>query len=294
MRRAYSSGVASHGWTAACAATPSRSASARVGQHADERVGESVRVARLHENAGDAVLDDVGDAADTAADDSAAAAERLDDDAAQALGARRKHEDGRLVECPRNLGRRERLRPASLCGQIAHERRGRLVQGSAPDQVQRRVGHTRRSEPPRLREHVHGLVALEHADEEHDRPLGQRNGRRLDERLEIHERRELGGRLDACLADETRRIRRDRANAVAVPQPVAREGVRERREQLPPRRSVEPRRRGRVTVDVRDHTRRHPREPSSDDCERRLLRALGEHGIGPKCAQLTRDPKRQQ
>ena len=91
-----------------------------------------------------------------------------------------------------------------------------------------------------------------------------------------------------------RRVRRDRANAVAASQPVARERVRERREQLPPRRSVEPGRRGRVAVDVRDHPRRHPRELPSDDRERRLLRALREHGIGPECAQLTRDPERQQ
>ena len=168
MRRAYSCGVASHGCTAPCAAAPRRSASARSESTRTSASASASASPGWNEEAGHAVLDDVGDAADAAADDSAAAAERLDDDAAEAFRARREHENGRLVERAGDLGRRERLRPARLlpAGRATSACGTSRAASPRPDEVQRRVRDARRGEPPGLREHVDRLVALEHADEE--------------------------------------------------------------------------------------------------------------------------------
>ena len=48
-----------------------------------------------------------------------------------------------------------------------------------------------------------------------------------------------------------------------------------------------------VAVDVRDHACRDAREPAAEHAERRLLRALGEHGVRPERAQLARHAKRE-
>ena len=167
-----------------------------VGEHAHERVGERRRVPGRNEEARHAVLDDVRDPADAAPDDAAAAAERLDDDAAEALRARREHEHGRLVERAATSGVGSDSVQRVCAGRSRDELLRHVAKRPAPDEVERRVRDARRGEAPGLREHVDGLVALEHADEERDGPLGQRHGLRLEERLEIHERRELGRRLD--------------------------------------------------------------------------------------------------
>ena len=92
--------------------------------------------------------------------------------------------------------------PAHLLRELCEEPLGHLVQRPAPDDVERRVGHARRRAPPRIGEHVDRLVALEHPDEERQRPRRERRGFGLREGLEVHERRELGGRLDPRLAHE--------------------------------------------------------------------------------------------
>ena len=176
MRRAYSSGVASHGCTAACEAVPRNAGEGAVGENAHDRVRQRVDILDPHEQARDAVLHDVGDPTDATPDDTTAAAECLDDDAPEPLRARGEHEDGGLVECARNLRGGERLAPARLRGQVPNERLDRLAQCPAPDEVERRVGHARCGAAPGVGENVDGLVALEHADEQRDRALGKRRG----------------------------------------------------------------------------------------------------------------------
>ncbi len=149
-----------------------------VGEHANERIGERCRVAGRNEEPGRPVLDDVGNPADAAPDDAATAAERLDHDAAETLRPRRENEDGRVVERPGHLGRRERLGPARLRREVCDELLGHLAKRPAPDDVESRVGNARSREAPRLREHVDGLVALEDADEQRDRPFGEGHGLR--------------------------------------------------------------------------------------------------------------------
>ena len=189
----------------------------------------------------------------------------------------------------------ERLGPARLRGELGDERSRHVAKRAAADEVQRRLGHARSGEPPRVGEHVDRLVALEHADEERRRAgPGAATRSSLEERLEVHERRELRGRLDAGRADEPGGVRGDRPDAVAPAQPEAGERVGERRERRAAPRPVQPCGRGRVAVDVRDHACRHARERAPQDRERRLLRALREHGVGSERAQLARDAKRQQ
>ena len=89
------------------------------------------------------------------------------------------------------------------CGEVRNETLGHVAKRPATDEVERRIGDARSREPPRIGEHVDRLVALEHAHEERDRPLRERRGLALEEGLEVHERRELRGRLDTGLADET-------------------------------------------------------------------------------------------
>ena len=176
MRRAYSSGVASHGCTAACAAAPSRSASARSESTRTSASASAVGVFDRNEKARRAILHDVGDAADPAPDHTAAAAERLDDDATEALRTGREHE-GRS---PRRAHARPPGWRATRSSASAREARDEalehVAQRPAPDEVKRRVGHARGRAAPGLGEDVDGLVALEHADEERDRALGQRAG----------------------------------------------------------------------------------------------------------------------
>ena len=162
-----------------------------------------------------------------------------------------------------------------------------------PTRCEPRVRDARGGQAPGVSQHVDRLVPLEDADEQSDRLFGQRDRLALDERLEIHERGELGRRLDTRGAHEPGRIRRDRPHAVTLAQPTAGERVGERRERPAPRRPVEPCRRRRIAVDVRDHACRDARERASEHAERRLLRALSEHGVRPERAQLTCHAKRE-
>ena len=205
-----------------------------VGERANERIGERCRVAGRNEEPGRPVLDDVGNPADAARDDAATAAERLDHDAAETLRPRRENEDGRVVERPGHLGRRERLGPARLRREVCDEPLGYFAKRAAPDDVESRVGNAQSREAPRRRKDVDGLVALEDADEQRDRPFGEGHAFRCQERLEVHERGELRCRLDPDLTDQRRGVGGDGAHAVAPAQPVPGQRVRERRKRLAP------------------------------------------------------------
>ena len=183
--------------------------------------------------------------------------------------------------------RRQRLRPSRLRREIGDEPLHHVAERPPPDELEPRVGDARGGQAPGVRQHVDRLVPLEDADEQSNRLFGQWDGLALDERLEIHERGELGRRLDTRGAHEPGRIRRDRPNAITLAEPSARERVGERRERPAERRPVEPCRCGRIAVDVRDHACRDARERASEHTERRLLRALSEHGVRPERAQLT-------
>ena len=238
--------------------------------------------------------DEVRDPADPAPDHAPPAAERLHDDAAEAFGARREDEHGRVVERARHLGRRQGHRPARLSRQVGDEALRNSAQRPATDDVEDGVGDVRSREPPCLRQHVHSLVPLEHADEERRGPLRKRERLAFEEGLQVDERGELRRWLDSRLAHEARGVARDRADAVAPPEAVAGERVRERRERLATRRSVEPGGRGRVTVNVGDDLRLHAREPPAQNAQRGFLRSLGEHGIRAIRTNLARHAKRQQ
>ena len=188
----------------------------------------------------------------------------------------------------------QRLVPAHLLGKLGCEARGDLAERPASDEVEQRTRYTRRGEAPRLGEHVDGLVALEHADEERGRPLGKRRGLRREERVQVHERREGRGRLARQPRARARTCRRRscaRRRPAAVP--GGRGGRRAARAPFA-RRPVEARGRGRVSVDVRDHAGRNPGEPTAEEDERGLLPALGEDGVGPVLAELPRDAERQE
>ena len=73
---------------------------------------------------------------------------------------------GRLVHRGCDLGGREALVSTHALGELRHESLGNLAQRSSPDDVERRGGQPRRRGSPCLGQHLDGLVALEHADEE--------------------------------------------------------------------------------------------------------------------------------
>ncbi len=85
-------------------------------------------------------------------------------------------------------------------------------------------------QPDRRHNVVDVLVALEDADEEGRRPLGQRRDGGLPERRQLGIGREDGGRLDARLAHQPRRERRERAHGVRVTDCDERRAVGERRD----------------------------------------------------------------
>ena len=113
----------------------------------------------------------------------------------------------RSVQRRRDLGGGERGCPTHSVAELGYELFGDLDEGAAPDDVQVEVGHSRRDESPRLGEHVGRLVALEHSHEEHNGWVGQRLRLGLDERVQIHERGELGGRLHAEVPHQSGRVR---------------------------------------------------------------------------------------
>ena len=155
-------------------------------------------------------------------DDRAAAAERLDEDAAHPLRARGQHEHRRRVERGRDAVRSAATPSTRRVRQVADEPLDDPAPRALADECERRAGNLRRREPPRLRELLDSLVVLEHADEERPRRLGQRP-HRPEERLEVHVRREDGGRLDPVRADEPGRVVGDRAHRVGAPQAPSRE-----------------------------------------------------------------------
>ena len=117
-----------------------------------------------HEQAVDAVLDDVRDPAGARADHGAAAQERLDRDAGQALGRRRQQQRPRGVERARDLRRLEAPVPLRALARERPRRPPTCV--PLPTTWSRASGTRARREPPRRGEALDVLVALEHADEE--------------------------------------------------------------------------------------------------------------------------------
>ena len=140
-------------------------------EHAYERVGESGRVPGLDEDARLPVFHDVRDPADAASDHAASAAERLDDDAPETLRTRREDENGGVVERPRDLRRRQRLRPSRLCREIGDEPLRHVAKRPATDEVEPRVRDARGGQAPGVSQDVDRLVPLEDADEQSDEAL---------------------------------------------------------------------------------------------------------------------------
>src|SRR5207302_1510409 len=108
-----------------------------VREEPNERLGEGVRVARVDEHAVDAVLDQVGNAADPASHHPPPPTERLDHDAPHSLGPRGKDERGGLVERRGDLRLRQLRRPAGLLGQAGDEALHHAGQGSPADEATR-------------------------------------------------------------------------------------------------------------------------------------------------------------
>src|SRR5581483_3939937 len=242
------------------------------------------------EQAVDAVLDDVADAADVHRDRRPAAEEGLDEHTAEPFRPRRKDEARRFVERVCDLRLRQPLRPRGLRRQLMHELLDHRPPRAAADDAQLHAAQPLRGEPPRTREAVDVLVELEHSDEQCRGLRRERHGRTLAEELEVHERGELRGGLDAELAHEPARVRRDRANGVRPAEAVRADRVGERRERAPERRPVEARRRAPVAVQLDDDPRTHPCEPQ----ERRLVRALRHDRVRAMRGRDPTDAKRQQ
>ena len=204
---------------------------------------------------------------------------------------RRQHERSRSVERGSDLRRLEPLCPRRLLGKVAHELLDELSLVSAPDDPQRRAGHLRRGETPRVDEPLHVLVALEHADEERRRLFRQRNDRTRGERRDVEVRRERRHRLDPELPHEVARERRDRAHRIGMANRSTRRAPADRLEQAPQRRSVEARRGVPVAVHLQQHARTAPREPAPGQDAGRFVRALRDHDLRSERAQLAGDPQ---
>ena len=222
MRCAYSSGVCSHGPRPLARPRASRSASAR---------SESTRTS--------ASASAAGSPGSTSTPETPSV-----DEVRNRAGARadRRRARGRTPRrargpCPPSATAaraptRRRARRATSAGVellvpadavLAHERLGDVGARSLADDAQRRRRDARRGEPPGRGEAVDVLVRLEHADEERDRLARAAARGGADERLEIHVRGKVGGRLDAELAHELRRERRDRAHRVGAAQRARRD-----------------------------------------------------------------------
>ena len=221
---------------------PSRSASSRSVSTRTSASASSASV--VDEQAADAVLDHVADAADAHRDRRAAAQERLDQHAAEPLGARRQHEARRLVERTRRPpAGLEPLDPRVCSGRSRTSSLDHLAPRAAADDPSRAPGTPRRRAAPRAREPVDVLVELEHADEERRRaaraaaPAGARGTRSRS----MNVGNSAAGSTPS-LADEARGVRRDRAHRVGPAKAAGADGVGDRREQrAAQRRAVEPR-----------------------------------------------------
>ena len=154
------------------------------------------------------------------------------------------------------------------------------------------AGHLRGDGPPGLGQLVDPLVVLEHTDEQRSRRRGQGHGR-AEERLQVHERGEDGGRLDTVRADERRRVVGDRPHRIGPAQRGDRDAIGDRVEQPARRRPVQPGGRPPVAVDVEDHRRVQARQRAAEQDEPRLVRTLDEDGVGPRPAQLAAGAERQ-
>ena len=239
------------------------------------------------------MLDEIGDAADPAGDHRAGAAERLDEHAAHPLGARGQDEERRFVERMGDLGLAEELVPARLRGHVAQQLLDGRPQRPGADEPEARTGNLRRGDAPRVRQPVDVLVALEHADEQGLWPLRQGLRRFLQERVEVHERRELIGRLQSERADERRRVPRHGADAVGLAEPHQSDAVGDGVQRRSQPRPVQSGRRAPVAVEIGDHGGVDPSEATPGECSGSLVCALREHGVRPEVAQLAGDAHRQ-
>ena len=138
-----------------------------VREHALESLRERVGVGRRDEQALDAVVDEVGDAAAVRRDDGPAARERLDHDAAEPLRPRRQHEHGRTVERRGDL-RRARARRGARRGPGSRARSCSTTSRCEPwpTITSRASGSAGASDAPGARQSLDVLVALERADED--------------------------------------------------------------------------------------------------------------------------------
>ena len=169
--------------------------------------------------------------------------------------------------------------------------RARSSRAPAPISRSDASGYLLRDARPRVHEQVDALVELERADEQRNRALGQRSGRN-EERVQVHERRERGRRLDPELANHPGREVRDRPHLVDVPHRPGRDAVGERVEEATRLRAVEPRRGAPVAVHVEDHLRAAAREAPRDHRRGGVVRALDEHRVRVELAQQLADPER--
>ena len=195
MRRPYSAASYVHAAGALGGGLPQPPRQLRVAEDADDRVGDPLHVVGLDEIPLDVVADEVRHPAAATRDHGAAARERLDDHARRPLRARGEQQQRRLVQRVHDLGCGQRGRPARLPGQVGDERLDERRVETAADEPKLRVRQPRRREPPGGGDPVDVLVALEHADEERRRPLGQRRRRRRGEGGEVRVRGEDGGGL---------------------------------------------------------------------------------------------------
>src|SRR3954451_25053200 len=137
-----------------------------VSEHADEALGQPLRIAGLDQQSAGLVVDEVRDAADATRDARPASTESLHDHAAHAFRTGGQHEDRRLAERSSYLRLRQPLVPARLPGEIAEQLVDEVPKRPAADESQACFRHARGCETPRVREAVDVLVTLEHADEE--------------------------------------------------------------------------------------------------------------------------------
>ena len=105
-------------------------------------------------------------------------------------------------------------RPRDAIGKLRDQRLRDITAVPVADQPQRRAGHALGDEPPGGGEILDVLVRLEHAHEERSRLGGQVGEGTLGERLQVGEGDEGGHRLDAGLARQAGRVRRERAHGV--------------------------------------------------------------------------------
>ena len=201
MRAANSCGVAAHVLrTGAAPPGRSRSASSGSARTRTSASASAAAIARLDEQAGLAVVDEVGDPADAAADDAAAAAERLDDDAAHPLGARGKDEHA----SPRRA-RRATSAVGSASAPLDPLRRRARGSEPEPTTCSRASGTRSRTARPRSASTSTPCSARARRRRARSACSGSGTGG-PQERLEIHVGRELGVGLAAGGARRARLV----------------------------------------------------------------------------------------